>query len=358
MSPTSASLARFHSTFLLRANSVEPQRPISTRISNSDEQITGGDSGVNEFARVIAGGETIANLGSAVKAAPLTSFMRSDGQGGSVASTRSPRTMKADATLPKMDNTAMALSPRASPPEEARMEGAAVNGTDGEHQKMVVDGFGAETNAISARTLYSCHDNHLSSTPIRHKLHGSGMGIGEDGEPSLPSTPTHLGLEPALESPKGLLYSSPKARPKRSRKTDVKSSPLKQTDSAPEQPVLPQKHLLSSLGPPRFLPNTPRPPPTPEEAHVLRLKNRLADLENNLQDIEDLILREMLVSEWHRKESKDTVEQRKRRKNIVQLCSKVYSVTKEVGKTQAPQGAACSQDMSGGASLRILGETM
>ena len=52
-----------------------------------------------------------------------------------------------------------------------------------------------------------------------------------NGEPDLPLSPVQLGLEPAPEAPKGMLFSSP--RRLRRRKAGVRSSPLKPTDAPP-----------------------------------------------------------------------------------------------------------------------------
>ena len=57
----------------------------------------------------------------------------------------------------------------------------------------------------------------------------------EPEEPDLPPTPTQLGLEPAPERPKGLLFSSPSRGAKRRKGSGVKSSPLKPRDPPPEE---------------------------------------------------------------------------------------------------------------------------
>ncbi|MCJ1476953.1 hypothetical protein MMC13_005623 [Lambiella insularis] len=61
-------------------------------------------------------------------------------------------------------------------------------------------------------------------------------GHADDGEPELPLTPTELGLEPAPEPPKGLLYSSPSRRAGRKKGIGSKPSPLKPRDPPPGKP--------------------------------------------------------------------------------------------------------------------------
>ena len=56
----------------------------------------------------------------------------------------------------------------------------------------------------------------------------------QDGELELPPTPTQLGLEPAPEPPKGLLFSSPSRRAVRRKGANLKTSPLKPRNLAPD----------------------------------------------------------------------------------------------------------------------------
>ncbi|MCJ1250947.1 hypothetical protein MMC30_008176 [Trapelia coarctata] len=62
-----------------------------------------------------------------------------------------------------------------------------------------------------------------------------------DGEPELPLTPTQLGLEPAAEPPRGLLYSSPLRRAGKRKSSGIKSSPLKPRELASQSSDLGQR---------------------------------------------------------------------------------------------------------------------
>ena len=74
--------------------------------------------------------------------------------------------------------------------------------------------------------------------PAIHNKHKNSrrdvMDSEQDGELELPPTPTQLGLEPAPEPPKGLLFSSPSRRAVRRKGANLKTSPLKPRNLVPD----------------------------------------------------------------------------------------------------------------------------
>ena len=81
----------------------------------------------------------------------------------------------------------------------------------------------------------------------------------DDGEPRLPSTPSQLGLEPPPEPPKGLQSSSPSRRSKRRKRSALESSPLKPREE-PFKELAPRSRERSSLGSRVYLANGTLPP--------------------------------------------------------------------------------------------------
>ena len=324
MSPTKASLARFHPGLLSRAKSAEPPRPVSKGLHGTIEQNSVAAGGVNSIVGHVAGTN------------PKRLELGDNGvekEQGSLATPRRRSRIPGDGNASTGQvQYSMNPDPRASPPEEARDKGTAANGTDGEHQEPVQD--------VADTGMTAVPDSQISqhpSTPTQREPHvpTSGMGIGHDGEPTLPSTPSQLGLEPPWEKPKGLLFSSPSKRPRRKGKPSAKSSPLKPPDNPPEHPNSKQRSPIPDLGPRRYIKNTPKPPPPPEEAHLLELQGRLGDLEKQLQDIEDKVLRQLLVSSWQQEGSKDDKTIAKQKREVSQQSTEVMQLRDEVLQIQA-----------------------
>lgn len=326
MSPTKASLARFHPSLLSRAKSAEPPRPVSKGLYGTIEQnpvaVGGRNSTVGHVAGTTPKRLELGNNGVEKEQGPLaTPRRRSQTPGDENASTAQVL-------------YSMYPDPRASPPEEARDEGTAANGTNGGHQEPVQEVAGTGMTAVP--------DSQISqhpSTPTQREPYvpTSGMGIGEDGEPTLPSTPSQLGLEPPREKQKGLIFSSPSKRPRRKGRSSAKSSPLKPPDNPPEHLNQKQTSSVANLGPRRYIENTPKPPPPPEEAHLLELQSRLDNLEKQLQDLEDKVLRQLLVSSWQQEGSKEQKTITKQKREVSQQSTKVMQLRDEVLKVQATQ---------------------
>ena len=234
---------------------------------------------------------------------------------------------------------------RASPPEEVRDEGTAVSDTNGVQWEPVADAVGVKNTGVTI--IPDSQNPQVPSTPTQEAPHvpTSGMGIGEDGEPSLPSTPSQLGLEPPRERPKGLLFDSPSKRLRRKGGSTAKFSPLKSPAGTPDHAMRKEKTPIASLGPRRYIANTPKPPPRPEEAQLAQLRTRLSDLEKQLQDIEDKLLRQILLSSWQQDRSKEGKDTAKRRKDVIQRSTKIVQLRNEVLQIQAAQST--DQDLAG-----------
>lgn len=329
MSPTKASLARFYPSLLPRARSAEPPRPVSREKHTSVEQHSvkvGGTNGVVGYA-----------AGRASEELKVGANGVENRQGQLMTPRRRSSTTGDASTLAKQSQSAMNQEIRASPPEEVGYEGTAVSGTNGGQQEPVAEAVDVGSTAITA--IPDSQNLQIPSTPTQCAPHvpTSGMGIGEDGEPSLPSTPLQLGLEPSPEKARGPLLISSSKRPRRKGRSSAKSSPLKPAEPPSEPSNQRQKSLVASLGPRLYIANTPKPPPPSEEARLLHMRIRLSDLEKQLQEIEDKLLRQLLVSSWQLDRNKDGKDIAKRRKDIVRRSTKIVQLRDEVRQIQAAQ---------------------
>lgn len=327
MSPTKASLARFYPSLLSRAKSAEPTRHISQADHTVDEQHSAREGGKNG---------TVAYI-------PSTATERSksgangveDRQGQLVTPRRGSQTPGEVNSFAKLGQAAMNPGLRASPPEEERCEGTAVSGTNGGQQEPVAEAIEIGSTAITI--VPDSQNPRIPSTPTQRAPHvpTSGMGIGEDGEPSLPSTPLQLGLEPSPEKARGPLLISPSKRPRRKGRSSAKSSPLKPAEPPPEHSNQTQKTLVASLGPRCYIAGTPKPHPPLEEARLSQMRTRLSDLERQLEGIEDKLLRKLLVSSWQQDRIKDGKDTAKRRNDIVRRSTKIVQLRDEILRVQA-----------------------
>ena len=329
MSPTKASLARFYPSLLPRAKSAEPPRPVSRQNHTFVGQPSLRTGGINGKVRHITGtaSEGLDSRTNGVeknKDLPATPRRRSQtpGEGNELA---------------KQSQSVMDSGVPASPPEQGAYEETVVSATNGGQQEPVAEAVDIGSTGVTV--VPDSQNPQIPSAPKQDTPHvpTSGMGVGENGEPSLPSTPSQLGLEPPRESPKGPLFGSPTKRLRKKVRSPVKSSPLKPPDVAPEHSNQRPKPQLASLGPRRYIANTPKPPPLSEEARLLQMRNRLSDLEKQLQEIEDKLLQQLLLSSWQQDRSKDGKDIAKRRKEVVQRSTNIVHLRDEVLHIQAAQ---------------------
>ena len=237
----------------------------------------------------------------------------------------------------KRDLSVTSPVPRASPPEEARPKGTKDDGTNGRQQQPVADTAGIGNSGITF--IPDSQNSQLPSTPRQREPHvpTSGMGVGEDGEPSLPSTPSQLGLEPLWEKSQGLLFSSPIRRSRRKGRSSAKSSPLKSLDPLPKNSNQKQKSSIADLGPRRYIDNTPTPPPPKEEVLLMELQNRLHNLESQLQDIEGKLLQQILASSWQEHGGKEGEYKAQQRKEVAQRSTRIVQLRDEVRQIETAQ---------------------
>ena len=326
MSPTKARLARFYPSLLPRAKSAEPPGPVTEEKHIFIEETSFRAGGTNGKVKHIANTPSEgleSGMNGVEKRRGLPATPR-----------RSLKTPWDELASTKQGHVVINLSPRASPPEEGRDAGTEVSSEDGQQEPVAE---AADIGSTAVGIVPDSQDPQIPSTPMQRKprVPTSGIGIGEDGEPSLPSTPSQLGLEPQVRS-KGPLFSSPSKRPRRTRRTDAKSSPLK-SPAVPSERNQKQESLAAALGSRRYIANTPNPPPPPEEAHLLQMRNMLSDLEKQLQNIEDKVLRQLLVSSWQKERSKEGKDTGKRKKEVIQRISRVVQLRDEVLQIQAAQ---------------------
>lgn len=327
MSPTKASLARFHPSLLPRAKSAEPPRDVSKEIHGSMEQESVAAGGADTVVGHVAGTNS-KDLGSGMNGVKK----RED-----LLVTPGRRSRREGDVAARQGQSVVNTGPRASPPEEARDEGMVVNGPNGEQLEPVA--AAAENGSTGVTVVPDSQNSQLPSTQMQRGSHipTSGMSIGEDGEPSLPSTPSELGLEFRREKPKSLLFSSPSRRPRRKERSSAKSSPLKLPDMPREHLVGNQKFSVATLGPRRYIANTPKPPPSPEKARLIEMQARLTEVEKQLQDIEEKVLRQLLVSSWQQEGSKEGKSVAKQKKEVIQRSAKVVQLRDEVSQIEATQ---------------------
>lgn len=336
MSPTKASLARFNPSLLPRSNESDPERPSSQGAGSKKSKIRGGTNGLT--SQIHRAG--VAEPASTTERTIAAPFPSANGQGLRAAPRRRSRTPGKDYTPLKDAQLLPFPNSQVSLPTEARGQGNGVHAADPEGQPPLQFPFLTESQFSTTNgALPASESPHLPSTPTHRGIPGqrSGMGFSEDGEPSLPSTPVHLGLEAPAERAKGLLFSSPNRISKRREKAAMKSSPLKPSDNGPSPSVKTSKSVPSSLGPPIYISSIPQPPPTEQEAAQLRLKEELIAMEQQLQDIEDRLIRQTLLLKWHQRDGKETREISKLQKDILTRSSKISRFRGEIELAGTPE---------------------
>ena len=336
MSPTKASLARFNPSLLPPSNASDPGRPRSQGTDSERSKIRGRTNGLTPQIHR-AGVAEPASTAERTIAAP---FLSANGRGLRAAPRRRSRTPGKEYTPLKDAQPLPIPNSRVSLPAEARGQGNGVHVTDSEGQPplLLPAITGVQVSTIND-ALPASESPHLPSTPTHRNNAGqrSGMGFSEDGEPSLPSTPVHLGLEAPADRPKGLLFSSPNRKSKRKEKSAPRSSPLKPSNNGPTPFAKTSKSVPSSLGPPIYISSIPQPPPTEQDATQLRLKESLMAMEQRLLDIEDRLIRQTLLLKWHQEDGKETREISKLQKDILTRRAKLSRFRGEIELDGTPE---------------------
>ena len=295
MSPTRASLARFNPR-LLQPN----DRIIAWQRNKEDLDVFGnphtnaeGNGTLHQYASTVQSSSGVAEMTSTLLKnidMPILSAQQEDSP--AIAGQDSGNSV--EATLHTTEG------PRVSPPKLAKnghgdssQFGVENDGPGGDHDAAVshLPGRHVATEAATGERV------PLMPTLPTKVGSISGMGLGEDGEPSLPSTPAHLGLEKLPKPPRGL-SSRPNSKEHRRRGfASLRSSPLKENGVQPaaEDPL--NSHPLGpGLGARVYIAKTPKPPLSPQGLNLANTKERLGRLEEQLQNLEDDLLRQALVS--------------------------------------------------------------
>lgn len=340
MSPTKASLARFHPGLLSPTKATTPRR------GSSDDQ---GASHPGLSVRRDTNGDAVVRAKSTEPSAAATMMtlapgLERSGQVFFAAPRQRSRTPERDTPTSKKAKLFMVEDIRASPPEEAVEEEKTVQDTQNPGQQD--NGLNRADTQLHPMEIVGAipaiDQPPLPSTPPHTGLQGSlsSMSQQEVAEPSLPSTPVQLGLEKPPEPPKGLLFSSPSSRPKRIGVARAKSSPLKHQlgNSTQYSPRPESSH--ASLGPRVYIANTPKPYPTPREAQVLSLRERLDGLEKQVQELEIELIRGLIVSRWDDNNGKGTKEGLKREKEILARSTKVIHLREELCQLELAKATA------------------
>ncbi len=340
MSPTKASLARFNPGLL------SPSKTTPHREGNSGSQDA---SSQDLIARPVIDRDAVMRAllmkpDIAVSATTLAPDRETDGQVFLESPRRRSRTPDRETTTSKKAKLSVVEDIRASPPEEAieadivvqdvQYVGQRESGPNGSHTQL-------HQMAI-AGVMPTTEPPQSPSTPSQPNLQSSLLSWGrqEEEEPSLPSTPVQLGLEKPPEPAKGLLFSSPSRRPKRTGIGRAKSSPLKpHPENTVRQSQRPDSSH-SSLGPRVYIANTPKPLPTAQEAEFLRVEERLAALRKQLQEIGTRILQESLVTGWNDNSSNGTKEVQKQNKETLARSTKVSHLREELFRLEHANATA------------------
>lgn len=335
MSPTKASLARFNPSLSAPSNASNPERPQSQGSDRERSKIRGGSNGLT--SQITQAG--VAEPASATERTTGSPFLSTIEQGLHAAPRRRSRTPGKEFT--PINNTEFPLpNTRELLPAEARGQGDGGHTTDPEGQSPLPLPPLTRVEVTSTNGAPAANEStHLPSTPTHSGIPGqrSGMGFSEDGEPSLPSTPIHLGLEALAERPKGLLFSSPNRRSKRKETTATKSSPLKPKDAGPSHSLKTSDSVSRSLGPRIYISSVPRPPPTEQQAAQLKLRESLQAMEQQLQDIEDGLMKQTLFLKWYQKDGKETKEISKLKKDVLTRSAKISRFRDEIDFTGMPE---------------------
>ena len=222
---------------------------------------------------------------------------------------------------------------RASPPAgalESQDEVQSTRRTDHEsreHSQVPASGIdgGEETTLASL-------DPHLLATPTRTIRQGAhtGMVLDQDGEPRLPSTPIHLGLEKPLESPRGLRYNSSAGRLQKRGATSTKSSSTKQQLLKSTESLSTPSTTRQKLGSRVYIAPTISPLLAMQEAGEVGIRDNIVQLEKQIQALEGELICRFLVSELQEGDDDTIKDLRRLQKEVISKCTQVMRLRQEL----------------------------
>lgn len=343
MSPTKASLARFNPNLLPLSKPAESQKPSNRGLESQSrgirDVVNGGTSSSSGLNPMPSRATAIADMSANVIGLQGAARRRSHTPGDSDPFSRQAR-------------SSAARDPRASPPMGDREEVAGMQSThDGEDTRAAdLQNTVQAADTLPAQATGSNPRQPATPPNPRPPRASSGMGKTDNGEPRLPSTPVHLGIEKPPERPKGLLSSSSGRRRTKEGSSSSssrrhrgegssrpRSSPLKIQEAAPDAAVSRPARVHINLGPRIYISNTPRPPPTKEEEEQHKIQEALAGLESKLLEIEDSLMCQSLVSRWLEGDAKEMKTLSKRKREALQAGVKVSRAREGLIRSQTRQ---------------------
>ncbi|KAL9123748.1 MAG: hypothetical protein Q9217_006852 [Psora testacea] len=297
MSPTKASLSRFNPDLLPRSASVEPRKlvdggnPAGARRAKTADHVMSSANG---------NGTNVMRSGNAF------SHIRNAEEGDT-----SPFTHNTPSKLPRPStkgNTANQPSHAAAPTTPT--------------QKILV-----EASAATA--------------------------LNQSGEPSLPSTPSQLGLEPPPEKAKGLLFYTPSKRPSGKDRSTKKPSPLKPGN--PSQFTAPTRDLGSELGRRIFIDSAPKRPPSPKEVESAILRTALRQLEIRLKILQEDLTCGSLLFKWHEDDAKWRKRIARQKKELGKEATEIQKLRVDSGNVDVTDASSNDQSQIETVTQRLAG---
>ena len=325
MSPTKASLARFNPNLLPPAQSIETRGAASRKSpgartramkTNGGVAASNGIGGTNfptshELPRGEKGGER--EGGESASAAR---------NGLSAAPRRQSQTPTAQRTVSKVPQTQPAPGLRSLPSRTTNTapqpERSGLGNDSGVAEQ---DGNPSNGVRIDEATM-----DKLPHTPTRHGVPPNVAQIDKSG-PSLPSTPSQLGLEAPYQRPKGPLFGRPDKGAKKKQREGPSPKKSKE-DTASANHV--QRLTTSRLGSKVYLPGLPKPPPTLQQVNLHKKVESRKKLEKEALSSEAAHLRDVLLSSWQSNGGKEAAAQQRQGKKVMDIASKLLRLREDI----------------------------
>ncbi|KAL9102062.1 MAG: hypothetical protein Q9163_002742 [Psora crenata] len=165
----------------------------------------------------------------------------------------------------------------------------------------------------------------------------------ENEEPSLPSTPSQLGLEPPPEKPRGLLFHTPPKRLIRKHPSRKTPSPLKPKDPPLQSTAPPNEQRLSQLGRRVFIDSAPKPGRTAQEVGALPLEKTLRQLEERIRVLQEDLTEYSMLAKWHVHNSKWRKRIAKQKKEVSKNAAEFVRLWLEAGILHVEEAASNGQ---------------
>ena len=173
----------------------------------------------------------------------------------------------------------------------------------------------------------------LPLTPTRHGVPSGTVQVDNPG-PSLPSTPSQLGLEAPYERPKGLLFGEPS---KGAKKRHDGPSPSKPKEAISKQTLM-TRSTNSVLGSKFYLPGLPRPPPSTQQVNLHKKIFSRRQLEQEALSSGSSQLEGILLVSWQNPGVKDTAGHQRQRKKLTDLSNKLLRLREDIEQLQSSIG--------------------